>query len=117
MLVYWRILHQYVHHREFVKALQQPLFIRASDRVRLFYLSAKTTDVAIHRLSERIRRSGSRVDRIPPVIYSMRVGDVSPSFVVILAVSCHEGVRDEGEIRVKARERDSDQRTLYGTVV
>lgn len=47
-------------------------------------------------------RGTLRVDRISPVIYSMRVGDVSPSFVVILlAVSWHGGARDESKTRVE----------------
>lgn len=51
---------------------------------RLCILARRTTDVAIHGKTFRgiPLRSGSRVDQISPVIYSMRVGDVPPSFVV-----------------------------------
>jgi len=46
----------------------------------------RANDIATRRLLRGIRCSGSRVNRISLVIYSMRVGDVSPSFAVILAV-------------------------------
>lgn len=58
--------------------------------------------------------SGERVDRISPVIYSMRVGDVSPSFVVILAVPRHGGGRDEGETRVERGLKHGKGTERYG---
>lgn len=119
----WWISHRCARHREFIKAIHYPLFIRVAISARRFHLCAKTTDAAIRQKTFRgIPRSGSRVGQISPVIYSMRVGDVSPSFMVILAVLCHGGIRDEGKTRVerglKRGKGTLDWRTLrYGGTI
>lgn len=108
-----RSLANLARHREFVKAICHLLFIRPPVVGVLFYLCERANDIAIRRLFRGIGCSGSGVDRISLVIYSMRVGDVPPSFAVILAVPCHEDTRHEGTAKVKARERYSETSERY----
>lgn len=90
--------------REFViKAICHLLFIATGGRRVLFCLyERERTTLQSSDFSGGIRCSGSRVDRISLVIYSTRVGDVSPSFAVILAVPpYHEDTRHEDKAGMK----------------
>lgn len=96
-----RISHQRVAAKSSKRFAIHCLSVRPA--ARLPRPSGKATDVAIRRLSEGIWRSGSRVGRISPVIYSMRVRDAPASFAVILTVprGIYAGTRDEGETRLE----------------
>lgn len=85
----------------------------ATGNRRIFLsLRKRANDIATQRLLRGIRCSGSRVDRISLVIYSMRVGGISPSFAVILAAPLPQRYSAEGKDDARVKTRKRDKRTL-----